>query len=187
MRQLLTLAVAGFMALASGAGAADAVSFERVMEVGDLPAGGLALVPMPESLAGDGTLRVRVDGADVLAQEILGAGEVVLRVTPEQVAASRVRALPLEMARVAPSASAAGKPADKVTVETPAFALSFDRERGGALPHRVRWAGSGKSVTLDWKDRVYAVGSDQGLAGTWFLAQDPEARLTDVGKGPLFR
>ena len=85
MRQLLTLAVAGFMALASCAGAADAVSFERVMEVGDLPAGGLALVPVPESLAGDGTLHVRVDGADVLSQEILGAGEVVLRVTPEQV------------------------------------------------------------------------------------------------------
>lgn len=187
MRQLLTLAVVGFMALASCAGAADAVSFERVMEVGDLPAGGLALVPVPESLAGDGTLRVRLDGADVLSQEILGAGEVVLRVTPEQVAASRVRALPLEMARVAPSASAAGKHADKVTVETPAFALSFDRARGGALPNRVRWAGSGKSVTLDWKDRVYAVGSDQGLAGTWFLAQDPKARLTDVGKGPLFR
>ena len=33
MRQLLTSAVAGFMALASCAGAADAVSFERVMEV----------------------------------------------------------------------------------------------------------------------------------------------------------
>ena len=46
----------------------------RLMDVGDWPANGLALVPVPETLTGAGALRVTLDGAPVAAQEIRGAG-----------------------------------------------------------------------------------------------------------------
>ena len=148
----------GLLGLALGFGLcpmAQAADDVRTMEVADLPAGGLLLVPVPEALDGAGVLRVTLDGVDVLAQEIVGAGTCVVRAMPEQVAQSRQRAL--------------------------------ERGRNGALPGRVRWTASGKETPLVWKDRVYATGNDQGLAGTGLLAQDPDAQLWDFGRGPLFR
>lgn len=181
----------GLLGLAMGLGlwpmaqAAEADDV-RTMEVADLPAGGLLLVPVPEALDGEGDLRVTLDGVDVLAQEIVGAGTCVVRATPEQVAQSRQRTLALGLARGTGKGSA-GTPVPRVDVETAAFTLTFERGRNGALPGRVRWTASGKETALAWKDRVYATGNDQGLAGTWLLAQDPDAQLWDFGRGSLFR
>jgi hypothetical protein len=174
------------LALASEKTAATFPTDGRLMDVGDWPANGLALVPVPETLAGAGALRVTLDGAPVAAQEIRGAGECIVRVTPEQVARSRRQPLALAMTRAA-AAEAAPSEVARATVETAAFAMDFDRTQGGGLPCRVRWAGSGKETTLSWGDRVYAVGNDQGLAGTWGLAADRKAKVWDFGAGTLFR
>lgn len=181
----------GLLGLALGLGLwpmAAAAGGVFTMEVADLPASGLLLVPVPEPLADAAALRATLDGADATSQVIVGAGTCVVRATPGQVAQSRSRALALGLSRGAGAARAgAGVPCEDITVETAAFALTFARGRNGALPGRIRWAASGKEVSLGWRDRVYATGNDQGLAGTWLLAQDPDAQLRDFGRGPLFR
>ncbi len=157
-----------------------------VCEIWDVPETGLVTLAVPETVTGTGTLRVLCDGVELPSQEIVGAGECVVRLSPEQRTKAKTTALKIEMERTATSQAHPVR-VSSLVVGTDAFSLTFDAQKRGGLPNRLVWASGRDCDRIGWGDRVYAAGNDQGLAGVWPLQACRTGEVLDYGKGAFFR
>lgn len=167
-------------------------SIQPFCEVWDIPDAPLISLAVPANVKGNAPLRVFCDGRELPSQEISGTGKCVVQFPNDLRDRSKKETLKVSMDKGDGCASGElcvekPKMAESVVVGTDAFMMTFDSLKNGGLPSRIVWSSGMVCDKVEWEDRVFAHGNDQGLVGVWSLQNGCNGKIFDYGRGKFFR
>lgn len=161
------------------------------LEIAQISDSGLAFVPLPtawkscETAVSCGSSEIPVS-----AQYIrLGTSAcAAFQFPPELVELSRTQILKLTLRPVSGS-EFTPKPVPRVEISTPVFRLTQDVCHFGALPSRLTFTASGRTLdALSWEERLFDglnTPENSAFSGVWMLTADPSPTLEILSDGPV--